>query len=270
MEPMVYSVTMVRWITAALFCILTLAGTARAQSKDESPVHWSASLQTAPVHAGAGFEVKLEAKIDENWHIYSATQEPPPIATRFKVLSGPPFEMSGTVRQSAPKKEFDPNFGIQVELYFGTAEFWVPLKASASAAPGDYDVRIQAYYQSCDNKTCLPPRGVPVALKITVAPGTGPAERARDNASAGTMQGFQGPTGTASVPGSVSIAASTSSPAGTAAEVQQARSNGFLPFLRSALTEANWGLDLLTSPPAEGGVTTSTRNKPVSSTIFFR
>lgn len=264
MEPMVYSVTMERWITAALFCILTLAGTARAQSKDESPVHWSASLQTAPVHAGAGFEVKLEAKIDENWHIYSATQEPPPIATRFKVLSGPPFEMSGTVRQSAPKKEFDPNFGIQVELYFGTAEFWVPLKASASAAPGDYDVRIQAYYQSCDNKTCLPPRDVPVALKITVAPGA-------DNAAGvEAMQRSQETAGSASIPGNASIAATTSSPAGTAAEVQQARSNGFLPFLRSALTEANWGLNLLKSPPAEGGVTTSTRNKPVSSTIFFR
>jgi thiol:disulfide interchange protein DsbD len=261
---------MERWITAALFCILTLAGTARAQSKDESPVHWSASLQTAPVHAGADFEVKLEAKIDENWHIYSATQEPPPIATRFKVLSGPPFEMSGTVRQSAPKKEFDPNFGIQVELYFGTAEFWVPLKASASAAPGDYDVHIQAYYQSCDNKTCLPPRGVSVALKIKVAQGAGPSEGAGNTAGGDTISGSQSPTGAASVLGSGPIAATTSLPAGTAAEVQQARSNGFLPFLRSALTEANWGLNLLKSPPAGGGVTTSTRNKPVSSSIFFR
>ena len=186
---------MKRWIAAALFCVLTLAGTAWAQTKDDSPVHWSASPQTVSVHPGASFEVKLKAKIDENWHIYSSTQEPPPIATRFKVLSGPPFEMSGTVRQSEPKKESDPNFGIQVELYFDSAEFWVPLKAAASAAPGDYDVRIQAYYQSCSNKICLPPSGVSAALKITVVPGA-------VNAAGGeTMSGSQSPTGNASVRG---------------------------------------------------------------------
>jgi thiol:disulfide interchange protein DsbD len=198
------------------------------------------------VHAGAGFEVKLEAKIDENWHIYSATQEPPPIATRFKVLSGPPFEMSGTVRQSAPKKEFDPNFGIQVELYFGTAEFWVPLKASASAAPGDYDVRIQAYYQSCDNKTCLPPRGVPVALKITVTPGAGNA------AGVETISGSPSPAGTATGQGSAPITATASLPAGTNAEIPQARSNGYLPFLMIGADRGELGSEFAEIAPCRG------------------
>lgn len=187
-------------------------------------MHWSAQPPAEPLRAGAQFEVKLEAAIDANWHMYSVTQPPPPIATRFTVTSGAPFELAGAVRQSPPKTAFDPNFGIQTEFYAESGEFWIPLKVAASAKPGDYEVRIQAYYQVCDDKTCLPPRGVPVAFQVKIVPGI-----ASPSESTGA-----GPAAT--TPSASPQAATTTALSGTAAEVERARAGGFLPFLWLAMT----------------------------------
>jgi thiol:disulfide interchange protein DsbD len=201
-------------LAAAILCSLVFVAGAFAQ---ETPVHWSAKAPKEPVQAGAQFEVKVDAQIDGIWHMYSVTQPPPPIATRFKIISKEPspFEISGKVRQSPPKKEFDPNFEIQSETFTGGAEFWIPLKVAASAKPGEYDVQIQAYYQVCDDKQCLPPHGEPVPFKVKVIAGTG--------AAAGSAA-------------AASTDAATAIPAGTAAEVERARSSGFLPFLWLSMT----------------------------------
>jgi thiol:disulfide interchange protein len=215
---MVYSISMKRIIAAAIFIGLIIAAVAVTQ---DSPVHWSAKPPAEPARAGAQIEVKLDARIDGNWHMYSATQPPGgPITTRFKVLSGEPFELSGKVRQSEFHSEFDSNFGIQTEFFSGSAEFWIPLKVAATAKPGEYDVKIQAYYQVCDDKTCLPPRGESVSCKVRVVAGTAP-----DTAATTTTQANTAATD-----------ATTAIPAGTAAEVNRARSSGFFPFLWLSMT----------------------------------
>ena len=162
---------MKRQLFSGLCCLLALPWMVFSQSASDSPVVWSAKPPVKPLRAGTQFEVKLEAAIEPNWHMYSTRQQPPPIATRFTLMAETPFEISGTVRFSEPQSAFDPNFEIQTEFYADAAEFWVPLKAAASAKPGEYELRIQAYYQLCDDKTCLPPRGVPIAFKVRVLPG---------------------------------------------------------------------------------------------------
>jgi thiol:disulfide interchange protein DsbD len=231
---------MKRRIAIAIFSTLVLPALALTQTSGESPVHWSAKPPVEPVRAGAKFEVKLEATIDDNWHMYSATQQPPPIATRFKLLSSGPFEIAGAIKQSQPKTEFDPNFGIPTEIFAGGAEFWVPISVAVSAKPGDYDLSIQAYYQVCDDKSCLPPKGVPVSFKIKVAPGSAVAPQAATG-SPGTATPLQADQQLSSQPSAAlpqvpGAAAVTSSPVGTAAEVQRARASGFLPFLWLAMT----------------------------------
>lgn len=224
----------------AIAILSTLVLPALAQTPAESPVHWSAKPPTNPVQAGTRFEVKLEAAIGGNWHMYSATQQPPPIATRFKLLSGGPFEIAGAIRQSQPKTEFDPNFGIPAEIFAGGAEFWIPVTAAASAKPGDYELIMQAYYQVCDDKSCLPPKGVPVSFRIRVA--AGPAvvsqEATGSPGMAAPLQANQQLSSqpTPPFPQTQTAAAVAPSPAGTAAEVQKARASGFLPFLWLAMT----------------------------------
>jgi thiol:disulfide interchange protein len=213
------------------FSILVLHGTGWAQISGDSPVSWTAVPPAGPIQAGDLFEVKLEAAIDGIWHMYSVTQPPGgPIATRFTLLPGNPFELSGTVRQSPPHTEFDPNFNIPTEFFAGSAEFWIPLKVAASAAPGEYEVRIQARYQVCDDTSCLPPTGVPIPFKVKVESAAAAPAAPSGTAGAGSLQATQ------SVTTQATEAAPLSAPYGTAAEVDQARSSGFLPFLWLAMT----------------------------------
>ena len=129
-------------------------------------MHWSARPPAGPFRAGAQFDVKMEAAIDGNWHMYSTTTPPGgPIPTRFYSALGRTLQhLRERFDNLRRKTEFDPNFGIQTEIYAGGAEFWIPLRVAVSAKPGEYEVRLQAYYQVCDDKSCLPPRGVPVSF----------------------------------------------------------------------------------------------------------
>ena len=165
--------------------------------------------------------MKLEAKIDGEWHLYSATTPPGgPNPTRFTLLSGEPFQISGAIRQSKPTTKFDPNFGIPTEFFSGGAEFWIPLKAAPTAAAGEYDARLQVVFQVCDDKVCLPPTMVPLPVNIKVA---GTAQTAAQAPPPPAQEAASRP-------------ARESLPTGTTAEVQQARSSGFWPFLWLAMT----------------------------------
>ncbi len=225
-----------------LFCPLAVS----AQSPRESPVHWKAKPVATPVRAGQGFEIHVAATIEGDWHLYSTTQRPPPNRTRFTLLSGEPFQMRGDVRQSAPKTEFDSNFGIQTETFTVRADFWVPLVVSENAKPGEYEGSLQVVYQVCNDRLCLPPTKVPIPFRVKVA--AGPPVK-QDASVSGTAAG--GEAQPAGVSGASSAAATqparaerepasapelTRSVAGTAAEVQEARSSGFLPFLWLAMT----------------------------------
>jgi thiol:disulfide interchange protein len=219
-------------MNAAIFCILILFGTALAQDAD-SPVRWSAKPPAKPIRAGEQFEIELDAAIGGNFHMYSATQPPGgPITTRFKLLSGEPFQMSGEVKQSPPETAFDPNFNMQTEFFAGEAQFWIPIKSSASAKPGEHEISIQAYYQVCDDRICLPPRGMPVPVKIKIAAGPPAPAATTANKTEVALPPATNPVASA-VPHGAGV---TSAPAGTAAEVQRARSSGFLPFLWLAMT----------------------------------
>ncbi len=244
---MVYCMGMKRvidiaFLPALIVSLSLLPGVVGAQSSADSPVRWSAQAPAGPVRPGAQFEVKVEARLDDNWHMYSLTQPPGgPIASRITLPSDQPFEMAGPVRQSPPKREFDPNFNIETEIFETSAEFRLPIKVAASATPGDYDVRLQAFFQVCNDRTCLPPRSLPFTFKISVAPGAAVSETPGGPAAAPPPQAGQA-VGTKSSAGTVESGAAaagtsvTASPAGTAAEVQKARSSGFLPFLWLAMT----------------------------------
>lgn len=202
------------------------------------------------VTAGGTVELKIEATIDGIWHLYSATQPPGgPNPTRFSVISGEPFQIHGTIRQTKPTILFDENFGIPTEFFSKRADFWIPLQAAAAAKPGQYDVRLQVIYQVCDDKVCLPPTRVPIPVRLSIggagetsgAPTPGGEKKAAAQAEVRNPDQSNAAGGgtSASVPPAGTTAAQPTQqagPAGTAAEVQSARSGGFWPFLWLAMT----------------------------------
>ena len=134
------------------------------------PVAWK--LEEAPakqVKLGARFNLKLVAKIQEGWHLYSLKPVPEgPIPTRIWLPEGQPFQLAGAVQAAEPQTIQDPSFNMEVELYEGEAAFTLPVRVAPGASGGAQTLVVNASYQSCNNKICLPPKTVKVEIPITV------------------------------------------------------------------------------------------------------
>jgi DsbC/DsbD-like thiol-disulfide interchange protein len=135
------------------------------------PVAWKVQDAPAkPVKAGARFSVKLSAEIQKGWHIYGLKPVADgPIPTRIWVAEGQPAQLAGAVQGDEPETMQDASFNMEVQLYEGEAVFTLPMRLAASAAPGAQKIVVNASYQSCDNKICLPPKTVKVEAPVTVA-----------------------------------------------------------------------------------------------------
>src|SRR5262245_42517409 len=92
--------------------VLLGAAPARAQAPGvEEPVSWSVRPVAGTVARGTVVDVRVDAVIDGNWHLYSITQPPGgPNATRFTLAPGSPFSLAGPVKQPMPEVEHDRNF----------------------------------------------------------------------------------------------------------------------------------------------------------------
>ena len=135
------------------------------------PVTWKAEqAPTKPLKAGARFTVRLVAKIQDGWHVYSMKPlEDGPVPTRIWLAEGQPFQLAAAVKADEPQTLEDPTLKMEVELYEGTAGFDLPVKIAAGVAAGTQTMVVNATYQSCNNKMCLPPKTVKVEVPVPVA-----------------------------------------------------------------------------------------------------
>ncbi|SPF34419.1 conserved exported hypothetical protein [Candidatus Sulfopaludibacter sp. SbA4] len=135
------------------------------------PVAWKVQDAPAkPVKAGARFAVKLVAHIQDGWHMYGLKPiADGPIPTRIWVAEGQPAQLAAAVQGSEPVTMQDPSFNMEVQLYEGEATFTMPLRLAAAAHEGAEKIVVNASYQTCDNKICLPPKTVKVEVPVTVS-----------------------------------------------------------------------------------------------------
>jgi thiol:disulfide interchange protein DsbD len=135
----------------------------------ENPVAWSfKTVPKKPVKSGENFTLRLDAVIEHGWHLYSIDQPSGgPIATEISLASGPPFEL-GVVTGPKPHLLFDSNFDMQVGFYAEKAEFSLPVKVGPDAATGRQTLVVEARYQSCNDKLCLPPKTVTLEAPVDV------------------------------------------------------------------------------------------------------
>ncbi len=149
-------------------CAALLAAALGAAPPD--PVAWK--LEEVPVKAvkpGARFTVKLVARIQEGWHLYSLKpMAEGPIPTRVWLAAGQPFELAGGIKADEPEVIEDPSFNMEVELYEGEAAFVLPVRVAPGAAAGAQNLVVSASYQTCNNKVCLPPKTVKVEVPVTI------------------------------------------------------------------------------------------------------
>jgi thiol:disulfide interchange protein DsbD len=140
----------------------------------ENPIKWSIQPVSSkkPLKAGDKLSVKVVAKIDGGWHLYSLTQPSGgPVPTRITLPAEQPFKLVGRIASPTPYVAPDPNFGIDTEYYEGSATFTLPVKIAADAKPGKTKLLVNAFFQSCNDQFCLPPKTVKLETPVEISEG---------------------------------------------------------------------------------------------------
>jgi thiol:disulfide interchange protein len=132
--------------------LILLAGCAFAQQHAQ----WTAVADPASAAPGGSAVVRLTAKIDPGWHLYSASS-PAGLPASFQ-LGANAVVAQTRVYQAPPKRAFDPNFDAQTETYEGEARFGLALKLKPDAPAGAAQLPLTVRYQTCNDRQCVPGR----------------------------------------------------------------------------------------------------------------
>ncbi len=132
-----------------------------------NPVQWSLEAETARVAPGAHATLRMTAKLEPGWHLYSLVVPEPIIPTSIALAANPAVESLG-IYQPQAKTAFDKNFGFDVATYEGGAVFLVDLQLAGTAKPGPLELTANVRYQACNDKMCLPPRRATATASIVV------------------------------------------------------------------------------------------------------
>ncbi len=134
-----------------------------------NPVEWSLSSDVTKAAPGATIPLRLTAKIDEGWHIYSVTTPPPTIPVQISFDGAPAH-----VYQPKPERKYDDALAANAEFYEKEAVFWIPYEVKKNAAAGPLEITASVRYAVCDSKRCLPPKTKQASFALTVD-GSAPA-----------------------------------------------------------------------------------------------
>jgi len=157
----------------------TLGGRgAGRQADDGEKVRVSAEVSPARVAPGARLVVAVVMRFDRGWHAWP--NQPPkfrdfePIPTTIDVLNSPAWVERVAGVQWPPAKVVtvanpEGEGTIQTPSYAGDAVAFVPVLVSKSAATGGHSLTLELNYQACDDKTCLAPETVQLAVTVEIA-----------------------------------------------------------------------------------------------------
>ena len=133
------------------------------------PVQFSVFNMPDTVLAGESFDIELSAIIEGVWHLYSVLNDPDagPFPTSFTANSSN-FFLTSQVLESKADIEFDPNFETDLGWHSSFAQFTLPVSIYTSKL-GTQILDIEAFYQVCDDRVCLPPTSKSIIATVFVA-----------------------------------------------------------------------------------------------------
>lgn len=158
---------------------------ASAVSAEDNPVTFSlkSGAATRPLKPGDQFSVEVVARIKAGWHLYSTTQQRGgPAATRITLPTGQPFRLIGPINSPSPLTDFDENFGINTQFYEETATFTFPLMVKRDARAGKQRLQVNVFFQTCDERFCLPPRTIKLERLFELADIAHVSEKVKEQA----------------------------------------------------------------------------------------
>jgi thiol:disulfide interchange protein DsbD len=133
------------------------------------PVNYSIIEAPDTVRAGESFNVIVEATIDENWHLYSISNDPDagPFPTQFSSPSSN-IAITGQIEESDAQIAFDPNFETNLGWHSNSAQFKIPVAFSRNLQ-GLQPIILEVLYQVCDDRSCLPPKTKEIEAEVFLA-----------------------------------------------------------------------------------------------------
>lgn len=139
------------------------------QAQMLDPVSLEVTQSPETVKAGEVFEITVKATIDGKWHLYSINNDPDagPYPTQFSSANDQ-LAIAGTVNESEPSIEYDPNFDTELGWHTSEATFTIPL-AFRPGTSGSSMIDLEVLYQVCDDKACLPPKTKSVTQGISIS-----------------------------------------------------------------------------------------------------
>ncbi|MDE3196580.1 MAG: redoxin, partial [Acidobacteriota bacterium] len=141
-----------------------------AQTEKFNHAQWSMTVDRSSVPPGGTVVAKLEARIDEWWHMYSLTTPPGPIPTTIKAVNSPAIA-NITIFQPPPIRKFDPNFNADTETYEGSQTFYARIELKKDAPAGQAILTLEPRYQTCSGTSCIPPRTRTIGAAVNITPG---------------------------------------------------------------------------------------------------
>ena len=151
-----------------LLASIQLFGYAYVSAQIPDPVDFRVTSSPDTVLAGDEFVIGISAVIEGDWHLYSVLNAPDagPFPTKFSANSSN-FFVSSEVRESTAEIEFDPNFETELGWHSSFAEFEIPATIYTSKT-GTQILDIEAFYQVCDDRVCLPPTSKSIIVTVFV------------------------------------------------------------------------------------------------------
>ena len=134
----------------------------------QAPVVWTIAPLHGALKAGATANVRIEARIEDGWHIYSISQPAGgPVATRITFPIGQSFELAGNPKSSVqPHVAYDEAFHMNVELYEKAASFTVPLRRTGATIAAFDSIHVNVRYQVCNASLCFPAQTAKLAAPV--------------------------------------------------------------------------------------------------------
>lgn len=240
---------------------------ARLQPKS---LTWKTKAEPATAKPGDTVKLTLTAQLQPGWHLYKLTKTQPesgPRQTELDLFDTGGLTVAGDWKASkALKKTKEAAFPELefVEFWDGEVEFSVDLKVPATIADGEKSLKVQAYYQLCNDKNCsIPGRWTLPAALVTITGGQANAATAPASADVAAKPAADEPAQPAQAaapdtkPAEAVAAATlradpaatesapTSAPVGGMTDVQKSLDQGLIPFL---LVCAGGGLVALIMP----------------------
>jgi thiol:disulfide interchange protein DsbD len=156
---------MLRNIGIVLALVMLLAGSAIAQMKTSADVV-KAEPAVATVSAAAGQRVDFTIKLDiaKKWHIYAHGD------TNFIGVDLVPSEYFPLedFKAEYPHGHEGEFFGEKVKMIEGKETITASALIPEGMPAGEYPLEMGVTVQACDDKTCLAPVDLPVAIKLQV------------------------------------------------------------------------------------------------------